>query len=426
MTLGKIYDTLTGMRARRALVALLILGALIGANLPGPQPATAAPAPQPAQSYYVRPSASLSTNLIAYWRLEEASGTRLDELNGCGGSGCDLTDVNTVTQNTGKIGNSTQHTVANQEYLTHVDDADLSMCDCDFTMAAWVYLDTKTVTRAIIGKYATSGNHREYAVRYSSTTDRFELLLSSAGTASDVFMQANNAGSPSTATWYLIVVWHDSVNNVAGIQVNDGTPNTVAYSLGVNDNTSTLDIGSQDAALVPMDGRIDAVGIWKRMLTSTERSYLWNGGAGCEYPFSTCDATNTPTVTNTFTPTATFTFTPTVTNTFTPTATDTATATPTITDTPTNTPTVTDTPTSTPTDTSTPTVTNTPTNTATPLPTAPTVSCADSFSYTLDNGKIYTVDLCSDVDGIAIGGILLVILVLGLVGYGAHEVRKWI
>ena len=46
-----------------------------------------------------------------------------------------------------------------------------------------------------------------------------------------------------------------------------------------------------------MKGRIDEVGFWKRVLTSSERSLLYNGGVGLTYPFSGAPTpTRTPTV----------------------------------------------------------------------------------------------------------------------------------
>ena len=78
-------------------------------------------------------------------------------------------------------------------------------------------------------------------------------------------------------------------------------------------------------------------------------------------------------------------------------------------------PTATPTDTSTPTITNTPTVTSTPTVTNTPTPTStPAVStlCADSYTFPLDTGDVYTVDLCSNVDGIMIGSGVFAILLL--------------
>src|SRR3989304_4743325 len=49
--------------------------------------------------------------------------------------------------------------------------------------------------------------------------------------------------------------------------------------------------------MILMKGRIDDVGFWKRVLTSSERSLLYNGGVGLTYPFSGAPTpTRTPTV----------------------------------------------------------------------------------------------------------------------------------
>lgn len=354
----------------------LLLAALIGILQPNSVQA------QPVD----RPAYSLSTSLIAYWRLEEASGTRDDELNGCGGSGCDLTDNNTVTQAAGIVGNAGQFTAANSEYLSYTDHADLSTGDVDYSFAVWFRLDSTGVRRTLIAKDA-GGSTREYFVEITSGNNPRFAAFSGSSSICDKSM----TDTVSANTWYLLIVYHDSVNNVCGLSLNNGTPQTGASSAGPADTTAAFQMGYNTSASSYMNGRIDAVGFWKKVLSSTERGYLYNSGAGCEYPFTSCEPTPTPTVTNTptitntptqtYTPTVTNTFTPTITNTptatstYTPTATATVTDTPTITDTPTNTPTGTLPPTDTPTITNTPTATDaatltpTPTDTGTPTPT---------------------------------------------------------
>jgi len=81
---------------------------------------------------------TLATSLVAFWTLDETSGTRLDTLNGCGGAGCDLTAAGVGGgYDTGKIGNAWKNT--NTGYLSHADDADLSTGNIDFSVNAWVY-----------------------------------------------------------------------------------------------------------------------------------------------------------------------------------------------------------------------------------------------------------------------------------------------
>lgn len=87
ITLGQLIP---GRRLRRAAFVLLIAALFVSAAVPAITQADTAPAlPR-------RPAYTLSDSLIVYLKLEETSGTRYDELNGCGGSGCDLTDNNTV------------------------------------------------------------------------------------------------------------------------------------------------------------------------------------------------------------------------------------------------------------------------------------------------------------------------------------------
>ena len=108
------------------------------------------------------------TNLISHWPLNEVSGTRVDSH----GSN-DLDDVNTVTQAAGKIGKAAEFVNDNDERLRHDDNADLSGADVDWTFAIWVYFDSKTARWPAIGKYLSTGQNREYRIRYLTATDRF-------------------------------------------------------------------------------------------------------------------------------------------------------------------------------------------------------------------------------------------------------------
>lgn len=223
-------------------------------------------------------ASSLGSGLIAFWKLDEASGTRSDSV----GSN-HLADNATVTQAAGKIGNAAQFTAANSEFLSIADNADLSTGDIDFTFSAWVYLDTKTAVRDLITKWGAAGQ-REYLLAYSNATDRFEWYVSNDGTGGPV-ATANTFGSPSTATWYFIVVYHDSVNNLIGISVNNGAFNTTAHTTGVFNSTTAFQLGGRSSGPAYHNGRMDAVGFWKKVLSGAEITELYNAGAGRGYPF---------------------------------------------------------------------------------------------------------------------------------------------
>lgn len=217
---------------------------------------------------------TLYTGLQAFWKLDEASGTRVDEWGDN-----DLTDVNTVTGAVGKIGNACQFTAANSERLSIVDNAALSMGDFDFSLAGWVYLDSVGVQRGIAGKYTTV---LEYQV-YINTSNQIVFYVSSDGVGSTVV--TNTATALSVSTWYFVCAWHDSVANTINVSVNNGTAASVAHTTGVRNGSDPFTLGSEGLALY-WNGRLDAWGVWKKALSASERTTLYNGGAGLETPFS--------------------------------------------------------------------------------------------------------------------------------------------
>lgn len=217
---------------------------------------------------------SLTNNLAAYWKLDEASGTRVDSVGAN-----NLTDGNTVTQAVGKVVNAAQFTSANSEYLSIADNATLSTGDIDFTIACWVYFDALGTMEYIVQKFDNSGGAgEEFRLFYDSSVNRFRWAVGSSTT-----VLANTFGAPSTGTWYFITCYHDSIANSIGIAVNNGTADTAGLVGGPSNGTGPFQIGASDSTGTPgsfMNGRIDEVGFWKRVLTPQERADLYHGGLG--------------------------------------------------------------------------------------------------------------------------------------------------
>lgn len=239
------------------------------------------------------------TSLITYWNLHEGSGTRYDSH----GSN-DLTDNNTVTQASGVDGGNSvgdnntvtqaasgasiitkdaaQFTRTNSEFLSHPDNTDLSLgSDTAFTVACWVYLDSKPGFMGLVqkgGGVTNDSSEMEYSISYNSVSDRFTFFMGPTPSSS---LDADNLGSPSTGTWYFIVAWHDPTADTVNIQINDGTVDSTARTAGSQDTTDRFTIGrASEFNGNYTDGRIEEVGFWKRVLTSQERTDLYNGGNG--------------------------------------------------------------------------------------------------------------------------------------------------
>jgi hypothetical protein len=220
---------------------------------------------------------SLLNNLISYWKLDEASGNAVD----AHGSNT-LTAVNAPGSTSGKIGNARTFNGSNQ-YFSIADNASLSTGDIDFSISYWVWFNNFANIQDVVAKDNQAAGGREYLTGFNTVDSRLRFVVfNSGGSATSV--SATSFGALTSGVWFFVVCWHDAVNNVLGISVN-GTSDTVSYSGGVLDGNSSFAIGARPAATpaVHTNGRIDEVGFWKRVLTSGERSDLYNSGNGLSY-----------------------------------------------------------------------------------------------------------------------------------------------
>lgn len=227
----------------------------------------------------------LLTALIAYWKMDEASGDALDAHT----NGMTLTDTNTVTNAAGVVyATARRFTAANTEYFARSgDDALLSTGDVDFTFACWCYFETHN-SAGLVTKY-TLANQREYFLLYDNSLQRLQFLVSPNGSNPRAEVSANSHGRPALSAWILVLGWHDSVLNTINIQVNDGTVDSTSHTTGVHDGTSALRVGYDVSVDYRMNGRIGPIAFWKSaagaggVLSAAQRTALYNGGAGLAY-----------------------------------------------------------------------------------------------------------------------------------------------
>lgn len=221
---------------------------------------------------------NLFTKLISYWKLGEAASTTRVDSHGNN----DLTDFNSVTQAAGILGNAASFAKANSEYLSLTDNADMSlMSDESFTWCTWVYLVSSGSFNGIIHKGTSTD--REYQVYHDSGGDYVFLIGSGPSTFN--ILGATTFGAAPLNTWTFICAWHDADADTMNIQVNDGTVDSKAHTLGTTDSTGDFHFGTMENTSFFWDGRIDETGFWKRVLTAAERSELYNSGVGLTYPF---------------------------------------------------------------------------------------------------------------------------------------------
>lgn len=211
---------------------------------------------------------ALTDNLVGYWSLDEASGARADST----ANGYNLSDNSAVGSTTGKVGGCATFNGTTQ-FLNRASNANLQLGDVDFSFACWVYPLSIGTTQCVASKRDTL---------------EWELRLEASGTLRLFFgdnaisVLANTFGALSTGTWYHVVVWHDATANLIGISVNTTADTAADTGSGAAAHNGDFRIGAESGTTF-FNGRVDEAGYWKRVLTSTERSTLYNGGAGLAY-----------------------------------------------------------------------------------------------------------------------------------------------
>lgn len=221
---------------------------------------------------------SLLTGLVAWWKLDETSGTRVNAHNP---GTHDLTDNNTVGYTAGKVGNAAAFVAASNEYLSVASHADLQMGDRDFAIAMWVNFASTSETSTIFlrkgGNFTTAN---EWAMfRVAGQANSVFRVRNAANTAN---VEVSAISTPYDA-WNLLIAEHDAANDIISFSVNNGTPGTKSISGGSRVATYTLLCGGTGGG-DDMNGSADEVAIWHRLLTAGEKTRLYNSGAGMAYP----------------------------------------------------------------------------------------------------------------------------------------------
>lgn len=227
----------------------------------------------------------LLNNLIAYWPLNEAAGAN-DALD-LHTNALTLTQSGSPGSGTGKV-YSTARLYGNNVYHYRTSETLLNIGDNDWTLAAWFNTKTLTNNTGIWGKYASSGSQGLYHLIWYSS-DLYAGFRKANNTAT-VEVRLGNVLT-SSDTWRFVVAWHDSVNDIVGISIDNGTLVTNALAGGVREATDQFRVGSYYAGTGSESwrDRVGPVAMWKSaaglggVLTAVQRTALYNAGAGLAY-----------------------------------------------------------------------------------------------------------------------------------------------
>ena len=225
---------------------------------------------------------TLLDSIGSWWDLDAESGVRVDEVGVF-----DLSDSNTVLFDTGLIGNAASFVQAQAEQLYYYDPAGTPFNLADsWTFSCWINgRGAASISGdAFISMYAGWPNSVQLAL-YAGSANTAYCLVGDGATFK--FVQSTLGGAEpdfDDVDWFHCCAWFDIADKIIHMVLNDGSEKVSATALpGVpNRSAAPLRFGAQPAYL---QGLMDLVGYWPRVLTAAERTELYNGGAGIAYPF---------------------------------------------------------------------------------------------------------------------------------------------
>jgi hypothetical protein len=201
------------------------------------------------------------TGPTAFFRMEEAtSANRADSAGGL-----TLTNNGAVAQASGRLGNAASFPTSS-DYLEELTGTGISGSRPagGIEVGLWFYLTD-------IGSFA----HTLFSGSGGPT-----LRVDTNGKLN--WIAGNNAihGTVlSTSTWYAVSVTLDG--SQSQVMLNNGAATT---GTTMNTFNTPLFVGINSGLAQALSGRVDAMGIWwGTVLSSSERTAWYNGGAGVEY-----------------------------------------------------------------------------------------------------------------------------------------------
>jgi hypothetical protein len=243
---------------------------------------------------------ALTDNLVSYWTLDESSdGSGAITRNDSHGTN-HLTDNNTTASAAGIISNGADFELSNSERLSIADASQTGLdLSGDFSFSFWLSLEQLPSTAASVFRFfdkQVGGTTRSYTIlSNNNVSNGIEVEVYGDGTTSNRRIGTSPVNTFSagdvgvfrhivctfTLSGGTVRIYKDAVSQTI-------TTNNAGSVASIFNSANAFAIGgrSDGAAGNFVDGIIDEVGVWNRVLTSDEVTELYNGGAGLAYPFT--------------------------------------------------------------------------------------------------------------------------------------------
>lgn len=208
-------------------------------------------------------TSTLAEGLVSWWELDETSGNRVDSHL----SSYSCTPTGTTSYGTGQTGNALSLVKTGYVGRANITALDFSG---DFSAAIWVKPTTYIAGGAIMGQFVhnTSG-WGMWAFNGSVNCEIGGGYISITGFV--------------TGAWQLLIMQYDATAGHVYTYKNNAA-NSNGVRTRTQNGTAPFNIGSyNNGSDIEFDGLMEGAVMWNKMLTSDERTELYNGGSGITY-----------------------------------------------------------------------------------------------------------------------------------------------
>lgn len=219
-------------------------------------------------------SGTLLDDVVAWWDFEEASGGRVDSHNG-----------HTLSPNAGTPGRRAGHTGTWALDLSGTESLILASGSASaffndnnsWTCSGWYYKDTSGQQMIVHLGGTNSQTHF-----FVDATANINIRMTANGT----LINTNSATSISLNTWTHFIAQYDAGPSTGEMTIwhNNANPATVTpVTDPIYTAAQALNVGQANSGAIRWNGGIDQLIYHDRLLTSDERSELYNSGSGVTY-----------------------------------------------------------------------------------------------------------------------------------------------
>jgi hypothetical protein len=234
----------------------------------------------------IKNDSTLSTSLLAHYKLEEASGNRVDSHGSY-----NLTATNSPGSTTGKQGDAITLNGTNQ-YLSSTNAA--LRFNSNMSYGQWVYITSTTPARHLLfNTFTSSGGNKGIIISIEKISGVYRPRFASYGGGTNRDVSCTTL-SLSLNTWYYLSFAYNLSAGSVVVRLNGSSETLTGFGSSVNTSMTTAyfgidgNLGSSNY----FQGHADEFSIWQKVLSAGEHDDLYNSGNGIPYEASAPVANN--------------------------------------------------------------------------------------------------------------------------------------